>query len=226
MHLYKKKYVKILIWITIIINLAFLILGLLNYPILWLTTFFLYIYIWFLGLKLKYKRDYDLFFLINVITLMASLFISILLVSNRYFILVIIVFGITLFVLSSTIPYPVNRRRALILRTQAYEAFKQRNYEEARNYLLIGIDHASKMISLKSGYARSKLQKLMEEELDTLQNFLKKNYSTNKNEIAKSKELFKLPKISKEDIRKHIIMFITITCILVISVFPLYFLLT
>ncbi|MFX1345887.1 MAG: hypothetical protein ACFFBC_12660 [Promethearchaeota archaeon] len=219
------KYVILTTTSSIIFKVVFIYLGVLNYPILWLTTCFLYIYLWGLGLKLRYKREYDLFFLINVIGLITSLFISILLVSQKYFYLVLIIFGITLYVLSSTIPYLVNRRRALILRTKAYEAFKQRNYEEAKNYLLKGIDHARKIVSLRGRYVRSKLQKLMEGEVETLQHFLDEKYSPSKNELETSKELFNLPKISKDDIKNHIIMFVISTCILAIAVFPLYFLL-
>lgn len=220
-----KEYTKALTVSTIILKAAFLFLGVLNDLTLWLTTIFLYSYIWLLSLKFKYRRDYDLFLLINVFTLIISLFISVLSVTKRYYIQIIVLFGILVFfLLYRGLPYLLYRRKAITFKYKAYDAFQQKNYVEASNYLSKGINSASNMLYTKLGNVRSKLQKLMEKEAEILQNFLNKDFSTNKKELKNAKEIFFIPKVSKEDIKNQFFRFVLVTGVLLIIIFPFYFL--
>ena len=75
----KKKYRTIVI---VFLKSFFFLLGLLNFFLFWFISCFLFIYLWFLFLKIKFSNEYDGIFLTNYLFLVICAFLAAVLLSQ------------------------------------------------------------------------------------------------------------------------------------------------
>lgn len=218
----KEKHIKLINIFTLSSKFIYLILGFFNIFIYWITTLLLFIHIYFLHLKFKYLKRYDSIQLINYI----FLFVFALLTSILIYHSLLTFIGLISLIVFSILRWPTyinNKRKALKFRSTAIEAFNDKNYKEAKLFLVEGIDYASKMIYIAhtSAHLVSDLQKLMEKEKLMIQKYIDDDHLKHKNIFDDYKDIFITPKISRKDLRKYAIRLFLLSLLL----YPLIFLL-
>ena len=218
----KERYIKLINIFTLSSKIIYLILGLFNIFIYWITALLLFIYIYFLHLKFKYLKRYDSIQLINYIFLFVFALLTSILIYHNFITFIGLISSIVLSILRWP-TYIINKKKALKFRSNAIEAFNDKNYDDAKLFLVKGIDYAGKMIYIPhtSGYLVSDLQKLMEKEKLKIQKYIDDDYLKQKNILEGYKDDFKIPKVSRKDLRKYVIRLFLLSLLLypIISLF-------
>jgi len=218
----KEKKIKVVNIFSIGLKLVYLILGIFNFFIFWIATIYLYTFLWFSSLKIKYLREYDLLQRINFYSLIFYVFLSIFLLSKRSVVWNLIIFGIFLFVIAWRFPYLINKKKALDFRINAIEAFNDKKYKEAEEFLIKGIEHSRKMIWTRQGYIVSDLLKLMENERLKLQSYINGDFTKKNTTTENYNDIFIIPSISVSKLRNHIVAFIFISLLLYSLIYFLF----
>lgn len=156
----------------------------------------------------------------NYIFLFVFALLTNILIYHNLLIFVLIVGFIVLSVLR-WLTYNPNKRKALEFRNKAIEAFNNNIINETKLNLEKGINYASKMIYLPHGvgYLTSDLQKLMEKENEMIQKYLDRDNLENKKDFDDHKDFFTIPKISKKELRRYIIIFFLLSLILYFTIY-------
>ena len=160
-----KRSKKIISYSTIILKIFYLIFGFLNYFVFWILSFFLVLYVWFLGLLSKYSKKFDAILIINFTALIFCAFFSAILLFQVPLFWILLYTGVLLLSSGLPISYISRKRQALSLRQEACEAFKNKEYSIASQLLKQGIDRTSRMSYGPEGYIKTDLRKLLEKEV-------------------------------------------------------------
>lgn len=201
----------------------FLILGFIFSMIFWITSIFLYIFVWFLWLKFKYYKNYDFTQQINFYSLLVFIFFSSTITFQFPFMLILIVYSLFLITSFWLFPrYVYLKKKAISFRSKAQKAISQKNYEEAWEILADGLYYADSMIPSIMGSVKSAIQIEMEATINLLQDYLKNEQSIPDSVQDLNKEFNEKHKFSKKEILKHSIKFLIITLITFLPLMVLY----